>query len=373
MPSSTRTATGRRKAWYSTDYEVKEYTVASDNLYLNVSTNKGGNNPFGVLHYTCSGSLSTGRDDNGNLYEGFPTSFYDRSYYSSASGIPEPDFGGLSSQLAASTNPSRPDVLLPSFIAELKDLPEMVKQLGSVAIAIRDGGVKKLLKAADPRKAAEANLAIQFGWRPFIQDLWTMATFADGVEKRKKELNSLRQKGGLRRTLNRLQTVSNSETDTRTFIVPITMNRNMVCGGTMHWLPTYAGSADLTPNQIRRVITGFDAGNIAANVWEELPWSWFTDYFFNVSQMLQAGNRTIATPSKGWIKTERTVHVSHPPYNNDWSSNAAPTTGGTMTSRQVERRPFSAVATASFPTLGAGQLSILGSLAVVKNRKVLGF
>jgi len=373
MPSIEYTTSGQwsylfdPSTWYTLTKVSQEH-----NLFTTVSTNPGGNNPFGVIHTVVEGSRLEGKTYSQN-YRDAPSAFYDRTFYLGYGTLPEPDFDALSVQMMAATNPARPAVLLPAFIFELKDIPQMVKQMGSVAIAIRDKGVKKALKDLDTKHVAEGNLAVQFGWRPFVQDLWTMVKFTKSVERRMKELDSLRRKGGLKRQVSKLQTAEAHLVVDVPDLGPVTINRSYVASGVLQWMPTYDGSAALSENQARRVLTGFDAGNIAANVWEEMPWSWFTDYFYNVSQMLQAGNRTIATPGKGWIKVVTESSASHPgSAKNPDPDYTLHLSAGEMRSHQTRRMPLSAHTHVQFPTLGTGQLSILGSLAVVKNRKVLG-
>jgi len=278
----------------------------------------------------------------------------------------------------AATNPSRADILLPASLFELKDVPGMVKEVGHLAILVRDKG-RKAFKELDGIAIAKANIIYQFGWRPFVEDIWTCLKFTKGVEKRRKELEALSSSGskGLRRTISHIwdrEEVSvyqnyplKSDGGTNIFRDLHTRRtvKRWVIG---YWKPTYAGSIPSSDDSIRRVLNGTDAGNIAANVWEELPWSWFTDYFFNVGKMIDAGNRTIATPHLVSVMTEQTQYS----YHDAWPERhlSAGNIEYIHRYRNVDIDYPSSI-TASFPTLGAGQLSILGSLAIVKNRRAL--
>lgn len=342
-------------------FETRTRENSRDNLYVNVSNNPGGNNPLGVSHFSISGGLQNGFA-GGFTYKNNPSGFYDRSYYAKLSDQSLDSTANYGNRFAAATNPGRPAVRLPVFLAELRDIPAMVKEMGAIGIAIRDKGAAAVLRKADTRSLAKTNLAVQFGWRPFVQDLWKMATLTDAVEKRMKELEKVRRKGGSTRriTLEKYGATQVIEDDLGKTTVTSTVT--VKAGG--KWFPTYSGSADRTPEQVRRILLGADAGNIASNVWEALPWTWFTDQFQNIGQMLEAGNRTVATLERAWITTV-------------WETTARNPGGGQVSPCQmhnlrIERFPTSpSNPTASFPTLGAGQLSILGSLAVSKNRKVL--
>lgn len=363
MPQRLEYITGNTYLFGSL-FSTRTRVCADHNLVTNISTNPKGNNPFRVYHTVISGSIQNGGSDEYFRYENNPSTWYDRTHYVAKCSKPLDSIANYSNRFAAGTNPSRPAVRLPVFVAELRDIPGMVKEMGAVAIAIRDKGFAAVAKKANTATLGKANLAYQFGWRPFVQDLWKMVTFADACEKRKKELTKLSRQG-LRRRWNRLDEGSESYTEFDQDLGTLQFKRSVVVKAGGIWKCSYPGSADLTPSQIRRVILGSDPGNITANVWEALPWSWFTDYFLNVGQMLQAGNQTIAYLDRGWITNV---------WESKCSSSGSPgwTSPGFMTFREIERYPANpSVPTASFPTLEAGQLSILGSLAVVKNRKVL--
>lgn len=337
-----------------------------DNLYVSVSNNPGGNNALGVNHFSISGSLQNG-PSGGFVYKNNPSGFYDRDYLVGRLGFTPDSPENYYNRFKAATNPGRPAVRLPVFLAELRDIPGMVKEMGAIGIAIRDKGVSSVMKKADTVTAARANLAVQFGWQPFVQDLWKMATLTDAVEKRMKELERARRKGGSTRRM-----TLDGRTESFTYYdgdgSPYPCKRSVVIKAGGVWKQTYAGSADRTPAEVRRILLGCDAGNIAANVWEAMPWTWFTDQFLNIGQMLQAGNQTVATLERAWV-----THVWESiATDKGWGNAISGVSPGTMRMFAIERFPvYPSQPTISFPILGTGQLSILGSLAVAKNHKVL--
>ncbi|DAD51681.1 maturation protein [ssRNA phage Gephyllon.1_28] len=355
----------------STEIEASAWDGLHDRR-VSISNNPRGNNPFEVFHSQVEGSRANGLSGGTTLYKDAPSGFYGLCDSIEQYSVENPDTdGNLSNRVEARTNPSRPDILLPTFIFELRDIPGMVKELGAVAAVVRDKGLRAF-KHADTATLAKANLAAQFGWRPFIQDVWKMATFAEGVKSRMRELDSL-NKGGLRRNLKTVaRSQKNDIVDSGTYRGKYIISSECHVSATLNWYPTYPGSALLSESQVRRQLSGVSPDNIPANIWESLPWSWFTDYFYNVGEILQAGNRTIATPGKGWLKFVTTTTVSHGPALPEGEGRYT-VSAGIATSKHVRRTPLHSSSTASFPTLGAGQLSILGSLAIVKNRKVLGW
>jgi hypothetical protein len=356
-----------------TTTEVSATAWRADLLASN-SKNPGGNNNFESADQSVSGSLISGDYALKGMWTNVPSALYNQ-YKALPAHLPYDTNAGQ--RLIAMTNPGRPDVKVPVFLAELRDIPEMVRDMGHLAMLVRDKHPSPLSAyggGSPTAGAAKLALLHQFGWRPFLEDILKMADFQDSVEKRKKELKGLGSKDGKRRTVKNLQTVSKSSlgivTVDNSFVnLPYFTKTTTVVSGGVIWKETYPGSSDLSDWSIRRLVTGFDAGNIAANVWEALPWTWFTDYFNNIGQQLQAGNRTIASPSRAWIKIRTISESTHP----SKKVNKLICGSGNYRMRLFTRVPYlgGSSAYASLPFLGSGQLSTLGSLAVVKNRKVL--
>jgi hypothetical protein len=376
VKSSQGTITGRSRVLHPTGPWGDNSAIAwRDRLTISTSTNPKGNNPFASDSFTVSGGLVTG-DTGFYEHEGAPSGFYAFQPPGFEGSSPRSDAGR---KLLAMTNPARPEVLMPVFFLELRDIPNMVRQVGRGAIAVRDGlrsgrSLAKELGGHSPTATlAGANLAAQFGWQPFIGDLWKMAKFQDAVQNRKEELDKARK--GIKRKVKILDRSSFARSVTWALgpewgDVPGSISGVSVTTGGVIWKETYPGSASLPDANIRRLLGGLDAGNIAANVWEALPWSWFTDYFNNISDMIQAGNRTVATPERAWIKT--TIKTTSTMIGRKHRFGAT-LQGARCTNRSTVRSPVVGGGgdIAHLPVLSGGQLSILGSLAVVKNRRVL--
>lgn len=85
--------------------------------------------------------------------------------------------------------------------------------------------------------------------------------------------------------------------------------------------------------------------------------------------IVKAGNHHFMTPYRGSVMTKTTSVVSHPTV----LQNPDMLLPGTLRIVTKSRAPVGgSTLTARSPLLGAGQLSILASLSVLKGRRVLG-
>lgn len=354
--------------------ELQSRTANSSGDFLNLSiSGKGSDHPFDSTHVKCSGSLISGQR-NDLSFDSWPGS----NYTSSPGDFIDGPENATTQALLAATNPSRPVVQLPVFAFELKDLPDMLRQVGRFCQAIYFYGTNPRLLIRPWNRIkdlAALNLAYQFGWRPFVADLWKIATLQDQIEKRRKELTKLYDKG-LRRRVNFgdavPQTQSGSWNHNSDHGVSIDDNWKLVSTafswGVAVWKPT-TGMPKWVPTdgQLRRQLTGLSADAILSNLWEALPWSWLADWFAPIGQTIQGMNRTIATPVSCCIMTTSiatrsfTGRVYPPP-------STCVLTPGTVTNTRHKRSiSGGTTATASIPLLGANQLSLLGSLAVLRH------
>lgn len=211
-----------------------------------------------------------------------------------------PTTTAAATDVIARTNPSRPEVSMPNFIYELKELPLMLYQKGKILADRWDNlSPKKRKSLGKGNSAVEFN----FGWDLLFKDLWGLINFADQVEKRVKELNGLYAKGGLkRRRVVWSQVQEGSENATfHTLDAGITgkvlwrtYGRKWV---TVRWKPDKPDvpSAQELLRLARSTVHGWDfsAGGISSTAWNAFPWSWFADYFGNVGSMLAARRNSV--------------------------------------------------------------------------------
>lgn len=343
-------------------------------LTTSVSTNPGGENPFIVTSKTLSGS------------EGFKRASPATRYFtvrgpSDFLGV-DPPFAAVPpydvANIWARTNPSRASVLLPAAIFELKDLPDMIRQAGRFLKTARRDWPSLVRPGKETRDLASANLALQFGWAPLVSDLVKMSKFQSSVDKRRKEIMDNTSSGGYRRritlgtsTLGISGSRAVSFGNYRNFTIPYAGKSTSKQWAVVKWRPTSPGTSILPQSdaELRRQLAGLTLSQALINAWEVLPWSWLIDYFTNIGDVLQAGNRHYATPLSGSVMTTITTEVSHSTFDQGDDRLSA----GTVTIVRKVRAPLGAITlNASVPTLGAAQLSILSSLLVVKNQRTLG-
>jgi hypothetical protein len=347
-----------------------------DDLNISISGNRFQANPFDAVHVTTVGSILNGRN---SIFEAHdcPSSFYSNTgTFMSSPTVNDQMF----TRTAAASNPSRPSFQLPVFLWELKDIPDMIRQGGEFAAAIR-AGAGPALSLLSPKKAASANLAYQFGMKPFIEDLKSIASFQDSVEKRRKEMDTLYNSGkrGMRR---KVILDTNSESGTRTITLwstsfssgnnTVNYTRMYKRWGVVRWKANGNSPYPRSDGELRRRILGLTADNIPLAVWKALPWSWLGDYFVNVSNIIAASNRLVATPSQVSVMTKSVTTESHAPFERIISGNRQfLITGG---SSRLVRHQRAVTYTLGqqlqgvLPILSAGQLSTLASLYIQRAR-----
>lgn len=371
MPSTTNrqpwSATWRVSSSSTIQYSGTNL-VTSDALTVSVDNNKGGENPFNAVHKTLSGSVGSKRIDGSKTFAiPGPSSFgelnlqfLDGPAYSSA-------------DLWSRTNPSRPAVLYPVALFELRELPDMIRQAGRFLLHTKNWR-SYIRKPSAGRDAATANLAFQFGWAPLIGDLTKMLTFQDQVEKRRREIDNLYSGRGLRR---RIDLGSNGGSygasgfiswgNYKNYATSWTVMQTAQSWAVLKWKPTSKSSLPPSDGQLAGHLTGIHPSHVLENIWEALPWSWLIDYFADIDKVLLAGNNYLATPAGGSVMTRSVsvaTHKAEPNFGADQIS------GGSLHCVRHQRAPTAGISLiARVPQLGNGQLSILGSLSVLKARR----
>lgn len=263
-------------------------------------------------------------------------------------------------KLAAQTNPSTPDIQLPVSLLELRELPSLIQSFGRNAF----------------RAAADGNLRWQFGIKPMMQDLRTLFSFVQQVNNRLQQLENMRKNGGVSKHLN-LGMQSNSVVTGPIIIhsfggsiqARLETTRSVTTWGSVYWKPSAAISA-ASKDELRRIAKlltlGLHSSNMSLNVWNALPWSWLVDWFFNLSNTLAAGNRIAAHPTRMCIMQTDESRESRPITSKP--SGISVTGSGAYTT--VRKRRYSVpppiLLPGFLPALSRRQVSILGSLAVVK-------
>lgn len=281
-----------------------------------------------------------------------------------------PSNGEVATMVMAATNPSRPVVDLPIAVAELKDLPELIRDSGERFI--RNARRQRPGRATAAR-AAGANLKYQFGIAPLASDLAKLTTFQSFVSKRVDRLKKLRDRG-LRSTI-QIGSYSNEKREyvsLNSFGVgwgeEIHFTTTQKVWGHIRWFPDGNHQMPSTDEEMRRLAINATLGLTfdASTAWNLIPWSWLVDWFSNVGDYFSA-HRNIVPASCSPVQVMRETKVSnYGPSKLYWDGQL--NTGVHYKRHMKSRRLSNATLSARLPFLSARQLSILGSLAVLKRR-----
>lgn len=265
----------------------------------------------------------------------------------------------------ARTNPSQAHVSLPVFVFELHELPRLVLLAGRTIL----------------QKAASANLSYQFGWRPLLSDLRKMLNFDTAFDRKAQEIENLYTKGGIRKRVRLGRWSWAGLTDPNEIInsnhVAIHASREdsneVEMWATVRWAPQTSSIPSTSEERrrlARKLVLGVHSGQQLANVWEAIPWSWLIDWFGNIGDFLEASNNSIAFVS-GDVNVMRHIQgkAEYRPFNIPDGMKSEPATPyAEHTWKERKLYPGDPQLVASRPFLSGRQLSILGSLAILKNR-----
>jgi hypothetical protein len=280
-----------------------------------------------------------------------------------------PSNSELATTLKMRTNPSRPVVSLPQFVAELKDLPGLLRGLG------RDYFTK----------AAKTNMNYQFGIAPLVGDLFKMTTLADHASKRSNELHRLFSQGGLRRKIPLYKETLTRDWGTVTFHdwrygIPAHYRGvyTLEVSGWAKWLPDGSTLPPTTEEEYLQLAHNVCQGlnsrgdlfaltNLLPDLWELYPWSWLVDWFTNIGDFLSTMRNTVGADCVDIQLMD--THVYRLTFKPDLSSythgNVRCDRGAVDVVRKHRTRATPGLS-AQLPFLSARQLSILGSLAFLR-------
>lgn len=319
----------------------------------------GDGHPFQVDKLTWDGQVMSSLNSFWIVDKGTRTeSFCINQGLNHLSILGSPTDGNAAVELLALTNPSRPVIDLPVFIAELRDLPMLIKLQG-----------KTLLQ-----KGAGANLSYQFGWAPLISDLKKLLNFQDEVAKREKELKHLFE-SGLKRTRT-LFSGTDQTLPVKTLVnsqgflsIESMVNKTTVLEvrGHCKWKPDAMPpkTSDDMRRLARNAVLGIDTGvGVLSTAWELVPWSWLVDWTFNIGQYLVSKRNLVgATPYDIQIMRHT---VTEEAYRTVTTPASVFCTDGVKRKESKSRVRATPSLSAQLPYLSLKQLSILASISVLK-------
>jgi hypothetical protein len=289
-------------------------------------------------------------------------------------------------QVLAKSNPSAAHVSLPSYYAELKDLPQLAKELRRtpddirrfwkaftlVPLAIRHWGDSLL------RRIATGHLSWRWAIKPMIGDLMKMIDFCGAVNKRFAQLDRLQQKGFIRSRVNLgrssiedapVNTIIHSDLDTWKANRITKYTSEM--WATVQWNTTglsmipFDGASKL--NLARRLTYGITGYEALQTLWEIYPWSWLVDWFTGVGTVLQAHNNTLfLTHTKSCLMRRTTSKTRFElTQAGTWSQISGMPVAEQTRLQRWPIAPILPFAPTAMPLLDGGKWSILASLYVL--------
>lgn len=308
------------------------------------------------------------------------------------------------SQLAweslAATNPNVPDVNLPSFWAELKDLPSLFQDWGNKWLSKANwnsilSGINSMRGALSD--AARAHLMYRWAIRPMLSDIWKLFQWQTSVSKRMEWLVALTTGDRVlkRRASIRNNTAQDAPTTVGLKSAGATINgRRTVQYFEKVWCSVY-WKLDTSKIDLSRVLppTFFEMDADWINVhrrsygvttygalqalWEIMPWSWFVDWFLHVDTVMNATNNTIPV-THGDICVMRTTSAiasvepitTSPDY--DWVQITGSHRQSEVRKQRLIVSPILPFAPSMMPVFTTGQWSILGSLGVLRSGTSIG-
>jgi hypothetical protein len=145
-----------------------------------------------------------------------------------------------------------------------------------------------------------AHLNYNFGWRLMMQDIRSLAAITTAIESRISEFNAIVSKGGLRRSGIFLVTSGDSLPEATTAIfsnglgswfAKVNISFRTKVWGSVRWVPNRTSPVDLAKltsfNEACKTVLDLRYPD-PATIWEAIPFSWLSDYFLNVGDVLNA-------------------------------------------------------------------------------------
>lgn len=268
----------------ATDYEVCGDTTMSPpyNVDHGLSIEKDTADPLEI----------NGEVEIGNyryVYRGFrPLNRSRASVYCASLPAVNPSY--YMTKALANMNPDKPEVDLPEFIHELKDIPGMLRQAGRVLTG-------RIHKSDIPG----SYVSYYFGWAPLLKDLAALWNLQEAITKRISYLRKLENGTRIRRQLgsssstvvlgNFDEVVAGSTYAYRGIRIADKQQKAWYTANAKLTTPLPSGPGALERQAMKSVL-GLKLG-VPATIWETIPWSWLVDYLVNVGDVLDAQRNSI--------------------------------------------------------------------------------
>jgi hypothetical protein len=363
--------------WTTGTYKSRIATTCTD-----VVGNRKGVNSFS-LEREGSREITMNGNYNGYIYEGYPTaagSYNGPSHLLAA----VPDSTQLNQYAVATvakSNPNAPHVSIPTFVAELRELPSLIRSFGLKHLRYesqyRNG---EAFTSRVGSMLADRHLQYRWGIAPMISDIRRLVSFSEATQRALRGLERLASG----RVLKRKVQLDSGTAQSLESNVPIwsigagagVKNRRRLTTrktwGSCQWrlvgpVPNALITHDARLATAKRLVGGLNPANLTATAWEILPWSWFIDWFTGFGNLFTATNNTVPVEHFNHcvMRTTSTVETG------EVSASPGITLSGTwyrFRESKIRRTVTTPnPVTISFePILSADKWSILSSLAISK-------
>lgn len=335
----------------------------------------GDNQPFSSDSFVKEGGLINGDElsnRTGYNWNSYPSTYQEHDSWSTSHlDVATPDSRILASEVLKRTNPSRTSVDAVVSLLELRELPGLVKDGYNFAM----NRLFKHIPRSVYRKlkiGAKVNLLVQFGLLPIYSDVTKLAQFQSLVDGRVREFERL-QTRGLRRTIplgtfNESHTVNQATIQSQGVRLKADLHKitEVELRGHIRWYVTrnfYESDSELRAKAASSVL---NRSLDPQAIYELIPWSWLIDYFSNLGDFVSlTRNHVNARHDLVRIMTKTTTTLKS---SNHTTSNSGRVTLTPFKNKRVtkNRRAVNAGLTAQAEFLTTQQMSILGSLSVLK-------
>lgn len=306
-----------------------------------------------------------------------------KTYWDLQDGNPLLRFQEFALAIATRLNPATPMMSLPTSLAELKDLPDLVpwkvlRTLGDLPNLVKHWGTTLL------RGVAAGHLTWRFALKPMLGDIRKLLKFQKVVAKRFALLEKLkdgREKGRWVRRKSSLSREGFFQDDGSRILQSeaalVTAKRYTILSKdewiTARW--KLSNDVVLPEDDVElaklaaRLCYGVTSFELLQSAWELMPWSWLVDWFVPVGDIIASFNNSLPCVQTGgcWCRTTQSKSRYYSVTTPSWV-----TYDGSSDLEYVvkERLPiptsYAYLFPPMMPALTSGQLSILASLAVLK-------
>ena len=196
-------------------------------------------------------------------------------------------------RVVAATNPQAPDVNVPQFLGELKEIPQTIRSFGNM-----------LIEKTFVKKTGDLYVMYRWGLAPLISDLAKLFNLQRSLDRRLRDINEMAKGKNMRKRVrldNFRNTIYKDNVAFNSLGVSLSATQTThyegEAWGSIEWyLPSWSPYRHLSEselkNQICKDALGINSFSMLAAIWELIPWSWLIDWFTNVGDLLKANHNS---------------------------------------------------------------------------------